>query len=207
MDLYFLRIKKFICTCTGKFIIEYLIIFIYSFYVKIPHSTQEQILRKRIGREKNIFNSRFTAKTRCTKTNTYPRAGHDGLSELWETICQAQYRPSPSLSNPCKLRIHSRCRRPSWGCVLQCRFTYTLPYKPFSAPCFHPLLPLFPFSPKSSTISRTTYLFFYRFGLSKTYSNVQHTYIFNNKIFNIIYMCVIFFNIKIHEQLLIYCIQ
>lgn len=54
-----------------------------------------------IDREKNTFNSRFTAKTRCTKTNTYPRAGHDGLSELWETICQAQYRPSLSLSNPC----------------------------------------------------------------------------------------------------------
>lgn len=122
---------------------------------------QKQILRKRIGEEKNIFNSRFTAKTRCTKTNTYPRAGHDGLSELWETICQAQYRPSLSLSSPCKLRVHSRCRRPSWGCVLQCRFTYTLPYKPFSAPCFHPLSPPFSFS----TISRTTYLLFYRFCL------------------------------------------
>lgn len=56
-----------------------------------------------------------SSKMRCTKTNTYPRAGHDGLSELWETICQAQYRPSPSSSNPYKLGVHSRCRHPSWG--------------------------------------------------------------------------------------------
>lgn len=72
----------------------------------------------RVGRKKNIFNSRFTAKTRCRKTNTYPRAGHDGLLELWETICQAQYRPSLSSSNPQKPKVHSRCRRSSHSCAL-----------------------------------------------------------------------------------------
>jgi hypothetical protein len=82
-----------------KFVMHYLIIMlIYVYHFSLKFGTGKQILRKRIDREKNIFNSRFTAKTRCTKTNTYPRAGHDGLSELWETICQAQYRPSLSLS-------------------------------------------------------------------------------------------------------------
>lgn len=104
--------------------------YICVYFVLKSHNVWKQILRQR----KNIFNLKFTAKMRCTKTNTYPHAGHDGLSELWETICQAQYRPSPSSSNPYKLRVHSRCRHPSWGCVLQCRFTYTLPYKPFSPP-------------------------------------------------------------------------
>jgi len=136
---------------------------------------QKQILRKRIGREKNIFNSRFTAKMRCTKTNTYPRAGHDGLSELWETICQAQYRPSFSLSNSSKLRVHSRCRRLSWGCVLQCRFTYT--YKPCSAPCFHPLLPLFlRFRLNLRPFREQPISFFIHFACLKMHSNAVQIY-------------------------------
>ena len=49
-----------------------------------------------IASERKVFNLRVGAKTRNGKTNTSPRAGHDGWPELWETICQAQYRPSPS---------------------------------------------------------------------------------------------------------------
>lgn len=57
------------------------------------------------------LNQKFTTKTRCRKTNTYPRAGHDRLPELWETICQAPYRPSPSSTNPQK--VCSRYQRKS----------------------------------------------------------------------------------------------
>lgn len=119
-----------------------------QFYLLLEFcSVQKQILRKR--RRKNIFNSRFTAKTRCTKTNTYPCAGHDGLLELWETICQAQYRPSLSSSNPCKLGVHSRCRHPSQGVrsamqvYLHIAITFLSPPVSILFPLFFPLRPNF----------------------------------------------------------------
>jgi len=124
---------------------------------------REREREKEREKKKYIQFEVFTAKTRCTKTNTYPHAGHDGLLELWETICQAQYRPSSSLSNPCELGVHSRCCCPSWGCVLQCGFTYTLPYELFSASRLHPFLPLLRFRPKSLVFFANNLFFFFTF--------------------------------------------
>lgn len=107
----------------------------------------------RVGGEKNIFNLRFTAKTRCRKTNTYPRAGHDGLPELWETICQAQYRPSLSSSNPQKPKVHSRCQRSSHSCALSFLAMWPFYTNLYSAPLF-PLS--FSFSPLLSSRESVT---------------------------------------------------
>lgn len=80
------------------------------FFAKILQCLKANFMQK--AEKEYIQFEVHRAKMRCTKTNTYPRAGHDGLSELWETICQAQYRPSLSSSNPYKLGVHSRCRHP-----------------------------------------------------------------------------------------------
>lgn len=69
-------------------------------------------------REKNIYSIRRGSQLRrvAEKPIRIPRAGHDGLPELWETICQAQYRPSPSSSNPLGTERFGSC--PALPCSL-----------------------------------------------------------------------------------------
>lgn len=76
-------------------------------------------------REKNIYSIRRGSQLRrvAEKPIRIPRAGHDGLPELWETICQAQYRPSPSSSNPLGTERFGSC--PALPCSLSLSFSHS----------------------------------------------------------------------------------